>query len=126
MANEMVKGGCFCGSIRYEFSSGDYTVANCHCSMCRKTSGAPFVSWIVVPGTAFKYTEGTPTKLQSSEAGSRFFCGKCGTPVVCISSNHPDIVDVTLGSLDQPEDFTPTMEIFEDSKLPWVSTNQRE
>ncbi len=120
MTDELIRGGCFCGAIRYEISGGDYTVANCHCSMCRKTSGAPFVSWLVVPGTEFSYSEGAPQKLQSSDEGSRYFCSECGTPVVCISTRHPEIVDVTVGSLDQPADFSPTMDVYEDSRLPWV------
>ncbi len=116
----LVKGGCFCGAIRYEFESGDYTVVSCHCSMCRKTSGAPYVTWAIVPKDVFTYTSGSPTELQSSEAGTRYFCSKCGTPVVCVNSKHPEIVDVTVGSLDHPQDFAPTMESFEDSRLPWT------
>jgi hypothetical protein len=117
---DSIKGGCFCGKIRYEFQQGDYTVANCHCSMCRKTSGAPYVTWAVVPKDVFSYRSGTPAKLESSETGTRYFCGVCGTPVVCINSKHPDIVDITVGSLDQPELFPPTVEGFEDTRLPWI------
>ena len=120
MANELSEGGCFCGSIRYEFPEGEHTIVNCHCGMCRKTSGAPYVSWIVVPESEFRYTQGAPARLESSKAGSRFFCSKCGTPVACMSTDHTGIVDVTVGSLDQPADYVPTVNIFEDSKLPWT------
>ena len=113
-------GGCFCGDIRYEFAGEGYPIVNCHCSMCRKISGAPFVTWAVVPNSAFSYSSGTPAMLQSSDSGTRYFCDKCGTPVVCTNSKHPDIVDVTVGSLDNPEAFSPTMEIYEESRLPWV------
>jgi hypothetical protein len=117
---QKITGGCFCGSIRYEFDAGDYPVANCHCNMCRRTSGAPFVTWLVVPTIAFSYKTGAATELTSSEAGKRYFCNKCGTPVTCISSKHPEIVDVTLGSLDSPEEFSPTFNIYEDTRLPWT------
>ena len=43
------KGGCFCGTIRYEFDAEGIPVADCHCTMCRRTSGAPYVTWLVVP-----------------------------------------------------------------------------
>ena len=44
-----IEGGCFCGAIRYEIDEGKHVVANCHCTLCRKTSAAPFVTWMVVP-----------------------------------------------------------------------------
>ncbi len=120
MTEDLVKGGCFCGAIRYEFTDGEYPVANCHCTMCRRTSGAAFVTWLVVPESDFRYSDGTPVKLQSSGSGIRDFCGKCGTPVVCVSSEHPEIVDVTLGSLDHPEVYKPSFDVFEDTRLAWT------
>lgn len=117
------EGGCFCGKIRYEFEVDDIPVADCHCTMCRRTSGAPYVSWLVVPASAFSYTTGNPRELQSSDDGTRYFCDSCGTPVACVNKSHPDIVDVTLGSLDKPEAFTPTITFFEDSRLPFVMTH---
>ena len=115
-----IKGGCFCGNIRYEITRAEYPIANCHCSMCRKTSGAPYVTWLVATKESFSYTSGSPTELQSSEGGKRFFCDQCGTPVACVNTAHPDIVDVTVGSLDEPQGFKPTMDAFEDSRLPWA------
>jgi hypothetical protein len=120
------KGGCFCGKIRYEFEAEDIPVADCHCSMCRRTSGAPYVSWLVVKTPDFRFTQGKAKELKSSENGRRYFCDDCGTPVTCVSSNHPEIVDVTLGSLDEPESFTPVHTVFEDTKLPFVITQALE
>ena len=117
------EGGCFCGKVRYAFEAGDILCADCHCTMCRRTSGAPYVSWLVVPDNAFNYTSGAPKQLQSSDDGIRFFCGDCGTPVACTNKTHPEIVDVTLGSMDRPEAFTPTFTVFEDTKLPFVVTH---
>lgn len=116
------QGGCFCGEIRYEFEADEVPAADCHCTMCRKTSGAPYVSWLVVPADAFSFTRGEPKLLASSEHGRRYFCQDCGTPVTCINETHPDIVDVTLGSMDNPEAFTPVHTVFADTKLSFVTT----
>lgn len=113
----MTTGGCFCGEIRYEFDAEEFPVANCHCSMCRRTSGAPYVTWLVVPVETFRYTKGEPQILNSSETGTRYFCDKCGTPVACINSTHPEIIDITLGSLDEPEKFEPTFDVYKDTRL---------
>jgi hypothetical protein len=116
----MKAGGCFCGAIRYELLSDDYPVINCHCTMCRRASGAPFVSWLVVPEADFRLTTGTPRLRQSSAHGTRGFCPDCGTQVTCISTAHASIVDITLGSLDAPESLVPGGDIFTDTRLPWV------
>ena len=120
----MIEGGCFCRAIRYRIEEGEYLVANCHCSMCQRTSAAPFVTWMVVPKDAFRYATGKPKLLCSSEAGSRFFCADCGTPIACVNTTHPDVVDVTTGSLDAPADYPPTIAVHEDSKLCWLATTE--
>ena len=117
----MITGGCFCGAIRYDLDDGNYTVLNCHCRMCRRTSAAPYVTWIVVPVANFRLTKGEPTVLNSSTDGTRRFCNLCGTPVSCVNTSHPDIIDVTLCSLDDPSAMKPTLESYPDSRLDWVS-----
>lgn len=117
-------GGCFCGQVRYEFE-GDEKIpcADCHCTLCRRTSGAPYVSWLVVPEADFQYTGAAPKTIQSSANGTRFFCENCGTHVACMLSTHPEVVDLTLGSLDNPEAFTPIHTVFEDTRLSFVTTH---
>ena len=79
------------------------------------------MSWLVVDAGSFEFTAEAPAELHSSEHGLRHFCDQCGTPVTCVLQAHPDIVDVTLGSLDAPEAYTPNMEVYEDTRLPWVN-----
>ena len=119
-----IEGGCFCGAIRYEIDDGQHIVANCHCTMCRKTSAAPFVTWMVVAADAFRYTKGEPKALASSEKGTRYFCPDCGTPLTCVIHKAKAEVDVTTGSLDYPEKFPPIAAVFEDTKLPWLDRTE--
>ena len=119
----MIEGGCFCGKVRYQIDDGHYPAGHCHCTMCRRTSGAAYVSWLIVAKEHFRYTGAEPALLESSDHGRRYFCPSCGTPVVCLVDSHPDNVDITVGSLDAPEDITPTFEIHTDTKLDWVQTD---
>ena len=36
------EGGCLCGAVRYRAIAAPIRAVICHCSMCRKHSGAPF------------------------------------------------------------------------------------
>lgn len=113
----MIEGGCFCGRIRYTLDEGSYQAVDCHCTMCRRVHSAPYVSWLVVPSAQFAYTKGEPAALQSSTDGTRYFCGECGSHLTCVNAGHPDIVDVAIGSLDRPQDFPSSVEIFTDSRI---------
>jgi len=117
-----IDGGCFCGALRFAIESGDYVTANCHCTMCRRVHAAPYVTWLVVPVARFRYTQGAPAELASSADGTRYFCSRCGTHVACVNASHPDVIDVTLGSLDAPAAFAPTIDAYADTRLPWVHT----
>lgn len=115
-----MEGGCFCGAIRYVIDDDDYRSGNCHCTMCRRTSGAAFVSWMVVPKSAFRVTQGTTKTLESSHHGKRYFCENCGTPIACDLSEHPDIIDITICSLDDPEGHPPKGDFYTDTQLSWT------
>lgn len=119
--NLHVKGGCFCGKIRYRIDQVRLSL-NCHCSMCRRTSGAPYVSWLLVPKNKFTYLSAEPKHLQSSERGERWFCDACGTPIACVVHNDKEdkYIDITLGSLDNPNEFPPERDYYEDNKLSWL------
>ena len=116
-----IEGGCFCGAVRYSFERDEYLSANCHCSMCRRISAAPFVSWMVLPLSCFEYTQGAPKELSSSSHGMRYFCKECGTPIACILKEDPENINITICSLDKPQDFEPKTEIYTNDKLPWGS-----
>ena len=118
--SQMLEGGCFCGAIRYEVSGTGYETCNCHCSMCRRASGAPFVAWFVVPKSECKVVSGTFKELRSSEHGIRGFCADCGTPVTCELDTDPEVIDVTTCSLDDPEQLPSKTDVHTDTQLSWI------
>jgi hypothetical protein len=116
----MMEGGCFCGFVRYRVDGAIFNETNCHCAVCRRASGAPFVAWFSVPSTGFRLMSGEPTVFRSSDHGTRAFCPRCGTALTFQSSRCPDELDVTICSLDDPEGAPPKDHTRVSSKLSWV------
>jgi len=113
-------GRCFCGQVRYRASGNPHDETNCHCSICRRTSGAPFVAWFTVRKAEFAFVSGEPASFQSSAHGTRTFCSRCGTPLTFESTGAPDEIDVTTCSLDEPERVPPRDHTQTATRLPWV------
>ena len=90
--------------------------------MCRRISGAAFLSWLAILLTAFEYSKGNPKKLISSSQGTRYFCQDCGTPLSCLLDEYPKNIYVTICSLDNPQDFEPSGDIYVEDMLDWVKT----
>ncbi|MGH7887372.1 MAG: GFA family protein [Candidatus Binatia bacterium] len=116
----MLKGGCYCGRIRYEAGGTPFHETNCHCSICRRTTGAPFVTWFSVPRSLFRLMCGKPTRFRSSAKGTRSFCPHCGTQLTFEHEDFLHEIDVTTCSLDDPDGLPPRDHTHASSKLSWV------
>ena len=117
---DTVRGGCFCGAVRYEIHGAPRVVAHCHCTMCRRAAGAPVVTWATYPRAALRFVAGSPAELRSSPLVTRTFCGCCGTPLTFVTAAEPDWIDVTVGSMDRPETVPPAAHIWTDNALAWL------
>jgi hypothetical protein len=113
----MLTGGCFCGWIRYEATGIPFDETNCHCSICRRTTGAPFVS---VHPSQFRVLSGEPARFKSTVEGTRSFCPRCGTQLSFEHGDYPDEIGVTMCSLDEPDALAPHDHTYVDSKPRWV------
>ena len=118
----MLNGNCLCGAVRYtvERDALSASATACHCSLCRRASGAPFVAWLTVPSASFRFVAGSPERYMSSEHGTRTFCGTCGSPLTFHSTRHQGEIDVTICTLEQPNAVAPMDHTFTRSKLAWV------
>lgn len=111
-----MSGGCLCGAVRYRVKAKPKVVANCHCSMCRKHSGGPYLTYVAFDKAAFELEKGTLVPYRSSEHVVRSHCGTCGSPLT-FTDTDPATIWVTLGSLDAPNDYVPTVNGFAADKL---------
>jgi hypothetical protein len=115
-----ITGGCYCGKVRFKVTDEPMHQANCHCANCRRAAGAQAVAWITVKRENFEFEKGIPKEYRTETGAIRTFCDTCGTSLTYEIANRPGEIDITTGSLDHPENFAPTKDVFPDEKLPWV------
>lgn len=114
-------GGCQCGAVRFALSGTPIMTALCHCSMCRKAHAAPAVAWAMYAESQLRWTLGQPKGYASSADGLRGFCAECGTQLTFTASYLPDMVDVAIGSLDEPGHMPPQFQYWYDDHLAWLA-----
>jgi hypothetical protein len=114
-----VSGGCLCGAVRYEASVAAAGAAYCHCRMCQRSVGNVFGAFAGFPATSFRFTRGRPKRYQSSPIARRGFCARCGSPLTCEGTDHPQSIMVTIGSLDDPGQVVPSAHWGIESQVRW-------
>ncbi|HIC79804.1 MAG TPA: GFA family protein [Kiloniellaceae bacterium] len=113
-------GGCLCGAVRYRAAADPIRAVHCHCEMCRRASGAAFLTHVHFPVTAFEWTAGEPTRYRSSSQAERGFCAGCGSTLTMHEAVLDDRVQVSLGSLDEPERVRADDHVWTLRQLSWV------
>ncbi|MDR9783956.1 GFA family protein [Rhizobium redzepovicii] len=111
-------GGCQCGAVRFRVSGELKDSSICHCRMCQKAFGAYYAPLVSVRGADFAWTRGERKKFRSSNFVERGFCGDCGTPLF-YDIPGTDFINITLGSLDDPDVVKPVMQSNTGRKMSW-------
>lgn len=115
----VVTGGCQCGAIRYALYDMPKEGYVCHCRMCQKAVGSPYLIVAPVALDDFAWTRGTPKVYRSSSIAVRDFCGDCGTPL-SYRSDGSGRISLTIATYDHPEMRPPTLQYDVDARIPWV------
>lgn len=90
-------GGCLCGAVRYRADADPVRAVSCHCGMCRRASGAAFLTFVHFPRHAFVWSAAEPARYRSSPEAERGFCPHCGSTLTMHESVLEDRVQVCLG-----------------------------
>jgi len=127
--NECFEGGCACGYVRYKMTSRPMIVHGCHCRWCQRESGASFAVNALIEADRVLITKGEVAEIivpSESGAGQKFArCPKCQ---VTLWSNYLDMTGglaelvrfIRVGTLDNPDPFSPDVHIYISTKQPWV------
>ena len=107
------EGGCLCGAVRYTATLGGTRVGACHCGMCRRWAGGPYLT-VHLEDIRWEPSE-TLAFYPSSRWAERGFCSRCGASL-CYRITLPGMAmtNVSLGSLDDQSGLTLTHELYTD------------
>ena len=120
MTGDVFEGGCQCGAVRYHARGTPMMAAICHCSMCRRAHAAPAVGWAMFQQSQVVFTGALLREFASSEEARRGFCGACGTQISFTASFLSGLIDIALGSLDDPEAIVPQLHYWHSRHLGWA------
>ena len=122
-----VNGQCFCGAVCWEAEIEEQYIGICHCRDCQVFSGGAFRMSGITPPAAFRFTAGEPRRYaKRGDSGAirvMRFCGECGTHLCSQPEESEDgaFVSIRLSTSLQFGQLRPAMEIFCDSRVPWLT-----
>ena len=71
------------------------------------------------------FTGESPSIYESSPGCNRGFCCHCGSQISFTAGYLPGLIDITIGSLDSPDQVPPTFHYWESKRLPWLQFADR-
>ena len=104
-------GGCLCDDVRFVATGNPTRVGLCHSLDCRKHHGALFHALVILSEAGVTIT---------GEVGTyegRYFCPRCGSSIFSRSGEE---VGRNLGSLDAPNPFVPSHELWTMRREAWL------
>jgi hypothetical protein len=117
----VVRASCLCGGIEVEVDQNLILfMNNCHCSSCRKVSGAAYATFVQVKGSGFRWISGAElvSTFESSPGNHRAFCKVCGTRAPQ-SQDFKEHATVPGGMFDDTLARQPEVNMFVGEKANW-------
>ncbi len=112
-------GECFCRAVRYEVADQFAYALNCHCSNCRRATGAAFKPFAGIARDKFSVTSGGDDLMIHGDAAAHdAHCRRCGSLLYSLVRDGA-FVHVAMGTLTDDPSIRPAAHIFVGSKAPW-------
>src|SRR4030095_13755738 len=109
--------------IRYRVTGEPVAASLCHCGSCRRASGGTNVAWAVFEQDKFEWGNAYPGHYCSSPGIEWLYCRDCGSTVGYRRASRPEHMDITTGTLDDPDRYPPAVEIWLEHKNSWDKLN---
>ncbi len=114
-----LRGGCYCGAVSYLVDDAFSYALNCHCSNCRRTTGAACKPFAGIERGRLALTKGTNgLMVYGDDLTNNTHCATCGSLLYSVVREGA-WVHVALGTLIDPPTIRPSAHIFVGSKAAW-------
>ena len=120
---ETAVGQCACGTVRIEIGVPARWAWHDHTAASRLAQGCAYATYVGSWRSRFRILKGARslTRYEDAKTGAvRGFCAKCGTPLTYGRLDLPDTIDVTLGSMDDPDRLRPQDNTWTESRRSWI------
>ncbi len=114
-------GGCLCGAVRYSYAARPLALSACHCSDCKKLSGATHSEVLIGDRAAFSYSGEVERYRKRAKSGREIDivrCAQCGTRSWHEPVAAPNLVFIQAGGLDDSSWFVPVGHIWVELAAP--------
>lgn len=119
----MLEGACFCGAVCYRVADEFSYEVNCHCSNCRRATGAAFKPIAGIARDHLTVTRGSDAIQRVPGPDGSWWsehCQACGSLLYAVIDNA-SFVHVAMGTLIDAPSIVPTHHVFVGSKAPWFN-----
>lgn len=118
----MLNGRCLCGGVRYTIKRPPRVMYHCHCSICRRSTGASFATAAIASLSDFSVTAGQDlvANFESSKGIRRHFCSRCSSPLYALAERAPRDLWLSCGTLDGDPQVQPLFHRNVGDRAPWV------
>lgn len=113
-------GRCYCGAKTISVSAPPVTVAYCHCSDCRRMTGAPVAAFAAFAEGTVAVSPDEGRRVSLSPGVTRSFCEHCGSSLTGRYDYLPRQVYLAVGLFDQINELVPQVHAHHDSKVEWL------
>jgi hypothetical protein len=115
-----VTGRCYCGATTLVASDLPKFVTYCHCSDCKRWTGAPLPAFAGFADGDVEFKPSRGPTVSFAPGVDRWFCRACGSPLAARFDYLPGQIYVPLGLLDQINTLPPQAHAHHGARAPWL------
>lgn len=120
--DENLHGSCLCGGIVFRAALPVLGASHCYCTMCQKFHGAAAGSYVNVASSGYVLEQGADLLVDyaSSAQARRGFCRTCGSSLYWRGTDTPEVISLSLGTLQPAWTGEVTRELYLDTRPTWL------